>query len=112
MMRGPNINIAPRAVAVDHAIPAVGRLTLSARMAVRPQFPNLRTSPNLSPSCGGPARDANGQCIDVLADSDGNGGTGRGKTKTKVAARAAMPFRRGFSGRPFPTRSSPRSTAR
>src|SRR6185437_12253041 len=84
MMRGPNINISSRAVAVDHAIPAVRTPTLSARMAVRPQFPNLRTSPNLSPSCGGPARDANGQCIDVLADSDGNGGTGRGKTKTKT----------------------------
>src|SRR5207245_1479729 len=55
--------------------------TLSPRIAVRPQFPNLRTSPNLSPSCGGPARAANGECIDVLADSDGNGGTGKGKTK-------------------------------
>jgi len=81
MMRGPNINIAPRAVGVDRAIPAVRTPTLSARIAVRPQFPNLRTSPNLSPSCGGPARAANGECIDVLADSDGNGGTGKGKTK-------------------------------
>jgi hypothetical protein len=62
---------------VDHAIPAIRTPTLS----TRPQFPNLRTSPNLHPSCGGPARDANGECIDVLADSDGNGGTGKGKTK-------------------------------
>jgi subtilisin family serine protease len=50
-------------------------------MAVRPQYPYLRTTPNLYPSCGGPARDSNGECIDVLADSGGNGGSGKGKTK-------------------------------
>src|SRR6185437_8966706 len=102
MMRGPNINIAPRAVAVDHAIPAVRTPTLSARMAVRPQFPNLRTSPNLSPSCGGPARDANGQCIDVLADSDGNGGTGRGKTKTKGGGPRRNAIQAGLLGPTIP----------
>jgi hypothetical protein len=81
IMRGPNVNIAPRAVAVDHAIPAIRTPSLNARIAVRPQFPNLRTSPNLHPSCGGPARDANGECIDVLAGSGGNGATAKGKTK-------------------------------
>jgi hypothetical protein len=94
MMRGPNINIAPRAAVINpnmgppvgalaagRGMPAVRTPSMTARIAGRPQFPNLRTSPNLSPSCGGPARNANGECIDVLADSDGNGGIGKGKTK-------------------------------
>src|SRR5512147_3204279 len=95
IMRGPNINIAPRAavinpnigppvgaVAVDRAPPVMRTPSLTARMAVRPQYPYLRTSPNLYPSCGGPARDANGECIDVLAKSDGDGRTsGKGKGK-------------------------------
>jgi hypothetical protein len=93
-VRGPNINIGPRAavinpnmgppvgaLAVGRVAPDVRTPSLSARMAVRPQYPYLRTTPNLYPSCGGPARDANGECIDVLADSGGNGGTGKGKTK-------------------------------
>jgi hypothetical protein len=93
-VRGPNINIGPRAavinpnmgppvgaLAVGRVAPDVRTPSLSARMAVRPQYPYLRTTPNLYPSCGGPARDSNGECIDVLADSGGNGGTGKGKTK-------------------------------
>jgi len=97
MMRGPSINIAPRAavinpnmgppvgaVAVGRVTPDVRTPSLTARMAVRPQFPYMRTSPNLYPSCGGPARGSNGECIDVLADSGGNGATGKGKTKDKT----------------------------
>jgi hypothetical protein len=93
-VRGPNINIGPRAavinpnmgppvgaLAVGRVAPDVRTPSLSARMAVRPQYPYLRTTPNLYPSCGGPARDSNGECIDVLADSGGNGGSGKGKTK-------------------------------
>jgi hypothetical protein len=93
-VRGPNINIGPRAavinpnmgppvgaLAVGRVAPDVRTPSLSARMAVRPQHPYLRTTPNLYPSCGGPARDSNGECIDVLADSGGNGGSGKGKTK-------------------------------
>ena len=93
-VRGPNINIGPRAavinpnmgppvgaLAVGRVAPDVRTPSLSARMAVRPQYPYLRTTPNLYPSCGGPARDSNGECIDVLANSGGNGGSGKGKTK-------------------------------
>jgi subtilisin family serine protease len=44
----------------------------------------LRTSPNLYPNCGGSRRDANGECIDVSATSDGDGSTGKGTGKGKT----------------------------
>ncbi len=96
----PNINIGARAPNVNARIgdighnvivhttvapraPAIRTPTLTGRLAVRPQFPTLRTSPNLYPACGGASRGADGECVDVLATGDGNGtppGKGKGKS--------------------------------
>jgi len=88
MIRGPNLNIAPRvnphvdaniaghvATSVGRAPPAVRTPSLTSRLAIRPAFPTLRTSPNLYPACGGASRSSDGECADVLA-SDGGKGTG------------------------------------
>ncbi|MGH6739029.1 MAG: S8 family serine peptidase, partial [Bradyrhizobium sp.] len=97
IMRGPNINIGARAPVISPRVGDIGRNvvinaargpvvrtpTLTSRLAVRPQFPYLRTSPNLYPACGGASRGADGECIDVLATSNGNGsppGKGKGKS--------------------------------
>jgi len=92
MMRTPNLNIAPRAPNVSTNIPGPNitphvDINISARTAtngsnigVRPHL-YVRTSPNLYPNCGGPRRDANGECIDVSSDGDGSTGKGTGKSK-------------------------------
>ncbi|MBV9458487.1 MAG: S8 family serine peptidase [Bradyrhizobium sp.] len=102
IMRSPNLNIGARVNPVvnpnppvgvgvvtthvnpsvaTHATTGVGRVNpvtrtpnLTGRLAVRPQFPYLRTSPNLYPACGGAARDTDGECADLYASSNGNGG--------------------------------------
>jgi hypothetical protein len=96
IMRGPNINIGARAPVINPRVGDIGRNvvinaargpvvrtpTLSSRLAVRPQFPYLRTSPNLYPACGAASRGADGECVDLSATSDGNGtppGKGKGK---------------------------------
>jgi len=90
--RTPNLNIAPRAPNVTTNIPGPNvtphvdvnitarTVTSASGVGVRPHL-YLRTSPNLYPNCGGP-RDANGECIDVSATSDGDGSKGKGKTKS------------------------------
>src|SRR5690349_17322817 len=90
IMRTPNLNIAPRAPNVSTNIPgpnitphvdvniAARTATNGSNVGVRPHL-YLRTSPNLYPNCGGPRRDANGECLDV--SSDGGGSTGKGKAK-------------------------------
>lgn len=66
--------IAGRSVSnVGRVNPVVRTPTLTGRLAVRPQFPYLRTSPNLYPACGGAARDSGGECADLFATSNGNG---------------------------------------
>jgi hypothetical protein len=98
IMRGPNINVGARApvinprvgdighVGINGAVvpraPAIRTPTLTGRLAVRPQFPYLRTSPNLYPACGAASRGADGECVDLLATGDG-GGTPRSKGKSK-----------------------------
>jgi len=93
IMRSPTINMGARInpvtvnpvtvnPVVTHSVTtSVGRVTpvtrtptLTGRLAVRPQFPYLRTSPNLYPACGGAARDSDGECADLFAASNGNGG--------------------------------------
>jgi len=107
IMRTPNLNIGARVNPVVNPSPPVnvgvnsvgiaGRTTaigvahvnpvvrtppkLTGRLAVRPQFPYLRTSPNLYPACGGAARDSDGECADLFATSNGNGG---GRQSRKV----------------------------
>jgi len=100
IMRGPNINIGARAPVINPRVgdighnvvinttvapraPMIRTPTLTGRLAVRPQFPYLRTSPNLYPACGGASRGADGECVDVLVTGDGNGtppGKGKGKS--------------------------------
>ena len=88
--RGPNVNarigdIGRNVVVNAGRAPAIRTPTLTGRLAVRPQFPTLRTSPNLYPACGGASRGADGECVDLLATGDGNGtppGKGKGKGKS------------------------------
>jgi len=107
IMRTPNLNIGPRAPNINPNVashidaniaartvtnaarvtPAIRTPSLNSGIAARPQFPYLRTSPNLYPSCGGPGRGAGGECIDVFASSNGDGSTGHGKGKTKSGPR-------------------------
>jgi subtilisin family serine protease len=96
--RTPNLNIAPRAPNVTTNIPgpnitphvdvniAARTATNGSNVGVRPHL-YLRTSPNLYPSCGGPRRDASGECADVLATSEGNGSAGKDKGKSKSGPR-------------------------
>ncbi len=100
IMRGPNINVGARAPAINPRVdighnvvinPArVPSPALTGRLAVRPQFPNLRTSPNLYPACGGASRSADNECVDPVATGDGNGTPpGKGKSKSSGPRRDA-----------------------
>lgn len=106
IMRGPNINIGARAPVINPRVgdighnvvinaargPVVRTPTLTSRLAVHPHFPYLRTSPNLYPACGGASRGADGECIDVLATSNGNGSPpGKGKGKGGNPRRDTVP---------------------
>jgi Subtilase family len=100
--RGPNVNA--RIGDIGHNVivhstvvprpPAIRTPTLTGRLAVRPQFPYLRTSPYLYPACGAASRSADGECIDVLATGDGNGtpsvkGKGKGGGPRRDTVQAA-----------------------
>jgi hypothetical protein len=73
-------------VGVAHVNPVVRTQTptLTGRLAVRPQFPYMHTSPNLYPACGGAARDGDGECADLSASSNANG-NGRQSRKALTA---------------------------
>jgi hypothetical protein len=85
IMRSPSINVGARiptisaspvvgaGIAVGRVNPVVRTPTVTGRLAVRPQYPYLHTSPNLYPACGGAARDSDGECADLFAASGGNG---------------------------------------
>lgn len=115
IMRSPTINIESRvptinpstgiASRVDPGIAGrvstgVGRVNpvirtptpaLNGRLAVRPQFPYLHTSPNLYPACGGAARDADGECADLVAAAGGNGsGKSAGSRRSGSARRSQL----------------------
>jgi Subtilase family len=96
-IRTPNLNIGPRVPTVGAAVaPRVnpniaGRdfaridhttalrtpsSNLTTRMAVKPQLPYARYSPNLYPACGSAYRDGDGECLsDPVATADGGGGS-------------------------------------
>src|SRR5580692_662464 len=87
----PNVGANSAGIAA-HATTSVGRVNpvvrtpppnLTGRLAVRPQFPYMHTSPNLYPACGGAARDSDGECADLFAASNANGG-GSGRQGRKV----------------------------
>lgn len=96
-VRTPNLNIGPRVPSVGAAVaPRVnpniagrnfGRIdhatalrtpssNLTARMAVKPQLPYARYSPNLYPACGSAYRDGDGECLsDPVVTADGGSGS-------------------------------------
>src|SRR5712664_3329578 len=78
-----NPNIAGREInGIDH-ITVARTPNLTARMAVKPQFPYARYSPNLYPACGSAYRDGDGECLgEPVTTADGGGGGGAtGKLK-------------------------------
>jgi hypothetical protein len=112
-MRTPNLNIGPRVPSVGATVAPrvnpniagrdVGRIdhttalrtpssNLTARMAVKPQLPYARYSPNLYPACGSAYRDGDGECLsDPVATVDGGGSNaakrkGGGKRRDLVQA--------------------------
>jgi hypothetical protein len=123
IMRGPNINIGARAPVINPRVgdighnvvinttvapraPMIRTPTLTGRLAVRPQFPYLRTSPNLYPACGGASRGADGECVDVLVTA-----LRPARATATAAARAATRCRRPPICSRSPTSSSPKSRA-
>ena len=127
MMRGPSINIAPRAavinpnmgppvgaVAVGRVTPDVRTPSLTARSPCVRNFRICGPRRTSIPPAAAPARGSDGECVDVLADNGGgNGAIGKGKRQARVARAATMRCRQALLDcRPSPTRSSPRSTAR
>jgi len=80
-----NPNIAGREInGIDHiTVARTPSPHLTARMAVKPQFPYARYSPNLYPACGSAYRDGDGECLgEPVTTADGGGGGGAtGKRK-------------------------------
>lgn len=70
-----NTNVGPTIPPVPNPIP---RLTPG--LAVIPQLPYVRYSPNLYPACSSAYRDSDGECLDqpILAAGGGGGGPARG----------------------------------
>jgi hypothetical protein len=104
-IRTPNLNIGPRVPSVGATVaPRVnpniagrdfGRIdhttalrtpssNLTARMAVRPQLPYARYSPNLYPACGSAYRDGDGECLSnpVVTADGGSGSNAAAKRKS------------------------------
>jgi Subtilase family len=70
-----NTNVGPPVTPVQNPIP---RLTPG--LAVIPQLPYVRYSPNLYPACSSAYRDSDGECLDqpILTSGGGGGGPARG----------------------------------
>jgi subtilisin family serine protease len=68
-------NVAARAVSIDRGPRAVTTARIPPQTAARPVLPEARYSPNLSPSCAAPYRDADGECL-----ANAGGGAGAGKS--------------------------------
>jgi subtilase family protein len=79
-------------VGVAHVNPVIRTPppNLTGRLAVRPQFPYLHTSPNFYPACGGAARGGDGECADLTSNGNGNGHQSR-KTLTARVRNSQVP---------------------
>ena len=85
---------------------------LTPGIAVIPQLPYVRYSPNLYPVCGSAYRDSDGECLDqpVLTAGGGSGGGGPAP-RSKNGVRASMSCRPRSIPARSRTNSSPKSTA-
>src|SRR6201995_1455126 len=88
-VRPPNLNIGPRAPAINPTVarvaPTIARVPtpVIAPRVVNPNAPYLHYSPNLYPSCGAAFRDSDGDClsepVSTIGGSGGTSGQGKGK---------------------------------
>ena len=111
-IRTPNLNIGPRVPNVGVTVAPrvnpniagrdIGRIdhttalrtpssNMTARMAVKPQLPYARYSPNLYPACGSAYRDGDGECLsDPVVTADGGGSNAAAKRKSGDKRRDAV----------------------
>ncbi len=87
---------------------------LTPGIAVIPQLPYVRYSPNLYPVCGSAYRDSDGECLDqpILTAGGGGGGGGDPARRSKNGAPRANVVQTTINSRTIAGELSPKSTAR